>query len=1122
MRDTQWVAVTTSAQRRLLMATAVGIIALMLGSIAAFLWHEHQLALDQTGDRAMRRAQRMAQDLGQTLTVARAVIAQVEAQRPASPASAIRAQAQQQPTAYETLLASLPLPFGLHAMGADGKSISVVGVLGETPIGVQRHQHAFDKALAAEQWTLSKANPAEVANIIPLTWKVPPQGQGTEAYGVDLSLTAVCNWLERDRMESDDRASLFWMNADGSATLMARAPHVAADVGRQVRAPWVAAAQKTQAGMLDQLSAIDGLPRRVAFQRLNGPASAMVLVYGAGARMALTPWRANLPYFMGLAFLLTAAMLYGAWRLDRSLRALTQSQRHFQLVLDSGNVWDWDIGEGSVRYAPSFLTELGYTPVPGQTMADTFFKALLPDDLAGLMAALESHLKERKPYTHVFRLQDAQGRTRWFDTKGQAFWDARGRAQYMAGTAFEITERIALEAVQRQTLQRLDTVANASSVLFWTSDLNGDVDWTNHRSQTFTGRTTAQLQGQGWMQLVHPDDVKRRPAWGDTPTTGHEATAIEYRLRNQAGEFRWVVEQCLPLRDADQRTTGFLGSCVDITELRQAEHAARQRGAMLEAMFNVMQDLLFVLDQDGRFLYFQGSADERLLSPPDVFLGKFVQDVMPAAITALMNQKMAQAQAGELQDFDYVLALPDGEHHFEARMAWLPDSNQYMVVARDITDREALRHQRERLQQFMALQAQLATNFINLPIADIDQGIDSALAEIGAFAHADRAYVFEYDELRQQTSNTHEWCAPQVKAELGNLQNIDLALIPEWVQAHGQHQMVSIPDIPAMPAGPLRDILDAQGIRSLITLPMNTLEKCIGFVGFDVIDPHQTFGDEQIDLLRTFAQMLVNVYGRKAADASLRQLADELEQRVLERTAQLDVSVRRLSQANRELESFAYSVSHDLKAPLRSVEGFASLLLEEHSAALNAEARDYLGRIQAASLHMARLISDLLAYCRMEELDKKIAPVPLLDVFNEVIGGMRNELDACHAQVHLNVPADVTALANPQGLAMVLRNLLDNAIKFSRPGCAPEISLTAQTTGPFTRLCIKDEGLGFDMRYHERIFALFQRLHRRDAIDGTGIGLAMVHKAVQRMNGRIWAESKPGEGAKFHIELPRA
>jgi len=116
----------------------------------------------------------------------------------------------------------------------------------------------------------------------------------------------------------------------------------------------------------------------------------------------------------------------------------------------------------------------------------------------------------------------------------------------------------------------------------------------------------------------------------------------------------------------------------------------------------------------------------------------------------------------------------------------------------------------------------------------------------------------------------------------------------------------------------------------------------------------------------------------------------------------------------------------------------------------------------------------------------------------------------------------LAAMAHPQALAMVLRNLIDNALKFSRPGHTPEIEIEARMLGPLVRLSVRDRGMGFDMKHHDRIFAIFQRLHRPDQIAGTGIGLAMVQKAVERMEGRIWAQSAPGEGATFNIELQRA
>lgn len=1116
--------VTASAlvQRRIVVATSVGIIVVMLCSLAAFLWHERQLALDETGNRAMRRAQRMAQDLKQSLTVAQAVIGQVDAQLPPSDEASVQPAAQPWSNAFDSLLSALPLPFGLHAIGTKGNAITIVGMLGETPTGIHPHQHPPSEALVTAQWSLSETNSAEKASIIPLVWKAAPNGRGVAAYGVDLPLSAVIDWLDRDRMETDDRASLFWMNADGTATLLARAPHVATDLGKRVRAPWVDAAQRASSGVLDQLSVLDGMPRLAAFQRLDDPAGALVLVYGAGTHNALAPWRDNLPYFLAMALALTAAMAYGAWRLNRSLRALTQSQRHFQLVLDSGNVWDWDIGKDSVRYAHKFVADLGYPLMPEAQMAKAVFDAMMPEDRNNLRAALLAHIKEKKPFTLVFRCKDAQGNLRWFDTKGQAFWDVNGRAQYMAGTAFEITERIALEERQRQTLQRLDAVANASSVLFWTSHLSGEVNWVNQRSLAFIGNTVEQSLGHGWMQAVHPEDAPKRTAFLATLETPRDNLTIEYRLRNAAGEFRWIMEQCLPLLDADQHTTGFIGSCVDITELRQAEGVVRQRGAMLEAMFDVMQDLLFVIDQEGRFVNFHGAKDERLIAPPEVFLGKRFHEVLPAPIANLLSDRMCQAAANGLQEFEYQLTLADGDHHFDARMAQLPGSEQFMVLTRDITERETLKKQRARLERFLILQLHLANRFINHPLDTIDCEIDRALGDIGEFVQADRAYIFKYNMQAFTADNTHEWCAPGIEPAIAQLQGLSMDLIPDWLEAHKKQQAFWVDDVQALPEGSLRDLLEPQSIRSLITLPMTSAQGLIGVVGFDSVRKHHSYDQQEISLLQLFAEMLVNVQERKQAEAKLRELADELEIRVKDRTLQLGASVKRLSQANRELESFAYSVSHDLKSPLRGMEGFAALLIEEHAAEFSDQARNYLERIQAATQHMGRLINDLLIYARIEQLEQGLIRLPLEPVVFEVVKGMRNEIDAKGAEAHLNIDPEIAALAHPQGLAMVLRNLIDNALKFAQHGKPPHINIRAMYMGPLVRLSVADDGQGFDMRYHDRIFAIFQRLHRSDEAPGTGIGLAMVHKAVERMDGRIWADSKPGQGATFHIELPRA
>ncbi|TNF61050.1 MAG: hypothetical protein EP306_07520, partial [Burkholderiales bacterium] len=255
-------------------------------------------------------------------------------------------------------------------------------------------------------------------------------------------------------------------------------------------------------------------------------------------------------------------------------------------------------------------------------------------------------------------------------------------------------------------------------------------------------------------------------------------------------------------------------------------------------------------------------------------------------------------------------------------------------------------------------------------------------------------------------------------------------------------------------------------------------------------------------------------------EEQIRELTEGLEQKVTERTTQLEDSVRQLQATNRELEAFTYSASHDLRTPLRGIEGFSALLLEEQAERLDEQGRDYLRRIQKATVHMSQLVSDLLAYSRLQHMTQRIEPVALLPQIDTVTRHFQDELAARHGRLETDVCDRLTVRADAQGLTIVLRNLIDNALKFTPADRAPHIRITACETDGQVRLQVSDNGIGFDMKHHDRIFGMFQRLHRQDQIPGTGIGLAMVHKAVERMGGRIRAESRPGEGSTFVVELP--
>jgi PAS domain S-box-containing protein len=276
--------------------------------------------------------------------------------------------------------------------------------------------------------------------------------------------------------------------------------------------------------------------------------------------------------------------------------------------------------------------------------------------------------------------------------------------------------------------------------------------------------------------------------------------------------------------------------------------------------------------------------------------------------------------------------------------------------------------------------------------------------------------------------------------------------------------------------------------------------------------------------------LLVNAFPERDADGSLRQVVvtfsdidalrqaqkqleganDELERRVAERTVELE-------HANRELEAFCYSVSHDLRAPLRGINGFARILEEDHRKNLDPEGLRLLGLVQDNARRMGQLIDDLLAFSRVGRCELRRSRLDMRALAEAVFHELA---PAPPRQVRLAIGELPEALADGALIRQVLGNLLSNALKFTGPRERPELEISGRLEGGEGVYVVRDNGVGFDMRYAGKLFGVFQRLHSSREFEGTGVGLALVQRIVTRHGGRVWAEGRVGEGATFGFSLP--
>ena len=300
-------------------------------------------------------------------------------------------------------------------------------------------------------------------------------------------------------------------------------------------------------------------------------------------------------------------------------------------------------------------------------------------------------------------------------------------------------------------------------------------------------------------------------------------------------------------------------------------------------------------------------------------------------------------------------------------------------------------------------------------------------------------------------------------------------------------------------------------MRSFAALPLLSGERVLGVLGLAWAAAQDV--EAQAGFLETVVGEIAMGLHNALLYRDLQQHSRELDRRVRERTKQLQA-------ANKELEAFAYSISHDLRAPLRSVSGFAQIIARRHRAALNEEGQHYVDNIVLAGERMGCLIDDLLAYSRLGRQALKLRPVDLGGVLSQAINNLATRVAATGATI--NLPGDWPVVSGDQTLLQqIFTNLLDNALTYRQPDVTPDLRVTWTIEDGQVILAVADNGIGIAPEYQEKIFNVFQRLHSDEDYPGTGIGLAIVKKASEILGGRVWVESAVGQGSTFFVKLPK-
>jgi PAS domain S-box-containing protein len=753
-----------------------------------------------------------------------------------------------------------------------------------------------------------------------------------------------------------------------------------------------------------------------------------------------------------------------------------------------------------------------------------------PDDLLDLPGKDEIKSVPGYSIQREYRIIRKDGQERWVRGRLHNVCDESGKPTRIQGTIFDITEWKQAEDQLRTEKEFTDMALDAQLDTFFLFEpaTGKALRW---------NRTFRDVSGYS------DEEIARLPAPASyySPRDLELATAF---IQNVLLEGTGTIELELICKDGSKIPTEYRVSVIkddkgepkyiisigrDVTERKQAESGLVESEERFRALFEQMPSgvAVYGVVDDGKDFVFKdfNKAAEKIenIKREDV-IGKRVKEVFPGVEEFGVFEVFQRVWKTGKAEFFPDTIYKDDRDPGSWRENWiykLP-SGDIIAVYNDVTERkraeEALQH---RYRELTTLHKATTAISSDLSLTVVLRTVAKQMVQA---INTDECVLSRWDrqENMVETLVDYSMSRPEVAEDTGTVH--DLTNYPATRQVLETRQLIVIrrgdPDADQVEL----KAMEEYGSEILLMLPLIARDQVVGLVELFDFNRGREYSGDDIRLVQSLATQaaisieharLLNraqqeIVERKQAEEKVRKLNEELERRVIDRTAELEAT-------NKELEAFAYSISHDLRAPLRAINGFSTLLRDKYADMLDEEGNSYLDKVKKSTLKMDQLIYDLLALSRLGRQEFKRTTTNLAHLANRVF------FDLVGKEPERIIDFKISELplvdVDDKLIDVMLTNLLSNAIKFTRDKTPAVIEFGCFTKERTPTFYIRDNGAGFDMKYADKLFSPFQRLHSEEEFEGSGIGLALVQRIIKRHGGEVWAEAKPGRGASFYFTL---